>query len=411
MPSAPESRSIPVWLWPVVWTLCVGVTLAFQPGTSAERRMNSVRAQLMKPDDRAQLERNWAEYQSLTDVERDQIRRLHAELQPQVDLANVFKDYLDWVEVAERQLGKESLDRLETEASPSRKAGLVRELIGKQKEEYRRQFLVDNTDPRTALQRGLSPGDLDAIRGSLEPILKKNLPPEEWNKIDQSQGLTRMVRVLHATFEGLKSGRWQEAGVTPDQVGQTVVEAIRDPATREMIEGQPSRERKQQLVRALLVQAMSQRMRSEDVTSEELAAAEGRMNRFASGWFRSLPPEQRDVVLRMAAMRERYPEFANMFDQQLRERGMTMFGGRPPRPGEGGGGGGFPPFGGPGFRGPGDFGPDGRGPEGRGPEGRGFDERDGKRPRRGPDDRPPPPRDGDRDEPRRPPEGRRPPPE
>jgi hypothetical protein len=421
MPSAPESRSIPVWLWLVVWTLCVGVTLAFQPGTSAERRMNSVRAQVMKPEDRAQLERNWTEYQALPAGERDQIRQLHAELQPQADLASVFKDYLDWVEDAERQLEPEDLARLEAESAPSRKAGIVRELIGKQKDAYRRQFLVDAADPRAAFQRGLSPGDLDAIRQVLEPVLKKNLPPEQWKKIDESQGLTRLVRVLNVTFEGLKTGKWRETGLTTDDIGRSVIDAISDPATREVIDGQPSRERKQHLVRDLLIQAVSRQMRNEVVTSEEMTSAEQRMNRFASGWFRSLPEDQRDFVLRMAAHRERYPEFANMIDQQLRERGFPMFGGGPPRPGEGGR---RPPFGGPGGpggggpgdfgpegRGPGRRGPDGRGPDGRGPEGRGFDGRDGDGPRRGPDDRPPPPRDGDdRDEPRRPPEGRRPPP-
>lgn len=393
---SPDSRSIPVWLWLVIWIACVGVTLAIQPASMASRDLNARQVLASSSKDREAIAANWEEYKQLSGTERASVKKLHSDLQTENQLKSVLKEFLDWRELANRQF-PDQVAKLDAESDPVRKAQIVERIVNDQKTRMKEMLQIysgdsaDLREPRepreVTMRRGLSRMELEALREALEPAIKPLLNSEEWTKVESSEGLARTVRVLSAAVELMRNGRMRESGRRPDEIYRKLQETLGRGPVADLLEQQVTSEGKAGALRSLILAGLMRQVSSEPFTPEELEAARKKATT-DNPRINSAPPHFRDFWIKVTAINAKYPEFSRLFERQMKESGGFGFG---------------PPFGGrPPFGPPGENrddrprrGPEGRGPEGRGPEGRGPDRRPPDRgadgPRAGGGEQPPPP--------------------
>lgn len=431
---SPDGRSIPVWLWLVVWIACVGVTLAVQPDQSVDRRLNALQVLGKSSEDRETIKSNWDEYRQLPQPERAKVKQLHADLQVETQLKPVLKDYLEWRDRASKHFPDE-VARLDAETDPIRKANEVNRIIELQNKRMRAMlsFSSEPPEPREpremTMRRGLSRTELEAIQELLEPIVKSLVSADDWKAIDSSRGLGRTARVLTAAAELTRNGRLWESNRRSEELFKKIQEALGHGQAAQLLEQQVTGEGKAGALRGLILSGLMRQVTSESYSPEELEAARKKLER-ENPRIGYAPPHIRDFWIKVMAVNEKYPEFSRLFERHLREMGGPGFGpgsyrgngnggrgegspgsGRgdgPPRDGFGPGFGGRPPFGPPPPNGRDDRprrAPDGdRHPDDRPPEDRERDDR-GPPPPRGPDGRGP----GEERPPDGPPPERRPP--
>lgn len=438
-----ENRSIPVWLWLVVWIACVGVTLAVQPDQSLDRRLNALQVLVKSPKDQETIQTNWTEYRQLPPQERAKVKQLHADLQAETQLKPVLKDYIEWRDRAAIHFASE-VAKLDAETDPIQKANQVKKIVELQNQRMRAMLSYSSEPPEPreprdlALRRGLTRMELEALQEVLEPLVQSLVSAEDWKSVNASQGLARTARVLSVAVELMRNGRIREGVRRPEELFQKIQNALGDGEAAKLLEQQVTPEGKAGALRALVVSGLMRQVTSEPFTPEELELARKKQER-ENPHFASMPANMqgvRDFWIKVRAVRDKYPEFSKLFERHIQEMGGPGFGpgryrgngnsgrgdgppgpGRgdgPPRDGFGPGFGGRPPFGPPPDgrddrprRGPdGDRNPDDRppevrerddrgpppprGPEARGPEGRApGDERptDGPPPERRPPER------------------------
>jgi hypothetical protein len=411
---SPENRSIPVWLWLIVWIGCVGVTLAVQPDSTVDRRLHSLQILGKNTEDQETIATNFGEYRKLPASDRRNVKKLHTDLQTEAQLKPVLKEYLEWRELAAKHF-PDQVAKLDAETDPVRKALLVGNIVDAQKSRMTKMLQLYSGDPselrepreprEMTMRRGLSRMELESLRELFEPVIKPMVSSEEWLKIESSSGLPRTVRVLSAAIESMRNGRMRDSGQRPDELYRQLQQALGNGPAAQLLDQQVTSDGKAGALRSLILSGLMRQVSSEPFTKEELEAARKKLER-DNPRISNAPPSFRDFWIKVTAISEKYPEFSRIFERQFRESGGPGFGPGGPFRGDGRRGDG-PPGGAPGGRPDGDDGkprdgfgppfggrppfgppPDGddnrprRGPEGRGPEGRGPDDR-------GPERRPP----------------------
>ena len=177
------------------------------------------------------LERNFNRFQSLSEAERDDLRKLHSDLEQDQrnggHLRDLMEAYSAWLKTLSPGQ-REDLRR----ASPTRRAELVRRM----REEQEQQRSKPNP-PANALglrqpmrPQGLNQRDLDAVLRVVEEDLRTVLTAEQFNELKSLDGPAKHLFLME---ESLKSGR--EAGIAgyeSDRLTRDMIEGITEPAFR-----------------------------------------------------------------------------------------------------------------------------------------------------------------------------------
>lgn len=213
---------------------------ADDPAQLAENRQ---RIADMSPYERADLEESYAEFRSLPEHERDQYRRLHAELAGNSQLRQIFDDYQNWL----RTLTPYQRLELRQETDWARRLEIVRRFRQEQQSEQQRRrseeqrpsfrpFVWLNHHPA---YRGLPRLDSDDLAAVMR-VIQQSLPDSSIEQ--QVQGTSKPVRYVRILTAALKHAIAQQ-NTSPSNLqwpdprtADRILEAISDGDDRDRFE-------------------------------------------------------------------------------------------------------------------------------------------------------------------------------
>ena len=207
---------------------------ADNPAQLAENRQ---RIAGMSPYERAELEENYAKFRELPEAEREQYRRLHAELAGNSQLREILGDYQNWL----RTLTPYQRLELRAETDWARRLEIVRRFRQEQQSEQQRRRLEEQRPSMRpfvwfhGLPR-LEPDDLAAVMR----VIQQSLPDSSIEQ--QVQGTSKPVRYVRILTASLKQAIEQQ-NTSPSNLQwpdprtmDRILEAISDDRDRDRFE-------------------------------------------------------------------------------------------------------------------------------------------------------------------------------
>ncbi|MGE0375048.1 MAG: hypothetical protein AB7I48_26310 [Planctomycetaceae bacterium] len=243
-----------------------------------ERTLQRRRIESMTQAERERLHRNFEQFRSLSEADREKYRAVHADLEADrrdrhgraAAALDTYTHWLQTIPVYER-------DALRNEQDAAAKIRLVREVLDRQRSDRMELRMGSPLENRFGPIPTLSPQDLANVLAVFHESAESALPPAAARELENYQGLGRTLKLIELLvrqdrrlFSLLTDARWEQ-----------LVNAIADDQARKMLEpdtnAQTSRPALQKFKPAVMLWknlelAMEREARQRAVTDQKLEA-------------------------------------------------------------------------------------------------------------------------------------------